>query len=108
MSEELHEVDLWKIVWGCTSRKELKRLWDGLRSDFEKLEKLCNGDVPSIMRLRGFAARAIAIGTIRGLQHGTQLGVRSGGTIAESMLKYPSVTRLLLRGFEDFIPPYRD
>jgi hypothetical protein len=108
LTEELHEVDLWEVLWSCKTRKGLAQIWRESKINFDALEKLCKGNVADRMRLRALVAQAMALGQLRGMQYGTQIGVRSGGTIAESMVKYPSVTRLLLKGFEEYIPPYRN
>lgn len=93
---ELEDVDVWRIVWGCKTKKEFFNLFQQARSNFAHIEKLCNGDVDSLMRLRMYGARMMALGIIRGLQFGSQIGSKVEGTIAASISGHASVARLLV------------
>jgi hypothetical protein len=97
MAPELNEVNIWEIFWQLKTRKDYLALNRQVRSDYARLERLCNGDVDAIMRLRTYGESKMAWGILRGLQFGSRLGSKSEGTIADSITRHASVRRLLVK-----------
>jgi Zn-dependent oligopeptidase len=97
LKPKLNEVNIWEIFWQLKTREDYFALNRQVRSDYAQLEKLCNGDVDAIMRLRTYGESKMAWGILRGLQFGSQLGNKVENTIAAAITKHASVRRLLVK-----------
>lgn len=103
------------IIVACKSREEFLDLQYAAKNNESALLKACygaffyrlsnesavNDDNNSFGQLRGhldyLKARMFAFGFIRGLQQGTVLGTRPKGEVTASIVRHPSVVKLLLR-----------
>jgi hypothetical protein len=95
MADEPEEVELWPLVMGCKSRKDMRRLWRQAKTNYFGLEKFLTEQPQAITSLRQYGATMMAIGIVRGAQFGLSLGREYGGATADSMVKHSSVAKLL-------------